>query len=128
MALFKIDGIEYNVLVKSLKRNFQVLDGENTGRNLNGDMKRDVIGTFYNYSVEIESRNLSSAQYDELYEAISSADDFHNLELPYGQNIYSFKGYISNGSDELIYVREGENKWGKLSFNMIAKSPKRRPG
>ena len=127
MSLFKVDGKSYNVAVKSLKRTFQVLDGENAGRNLNGEMIRDVIGTYYNYSVEIARKEASPEEYDSLYEVISSTDDFHTFEMPYGQSVYTFKGYVSNGSDELRRIENNKKIWGNLAFNMIAKVPKRRP-
>lgn len=125
--MFSIDSIEFDAAVVSLKRSFQVLDGENAGRTLDGNMNRDVIGTFYNYSVEIDSSKLTQIQYDELYEIISSPDEFHTLVMPYGQTTYTFLAYITTGSDDLMYVRDNKNYWSNLSFNMIAKAPKRRP-
>lgn len=127
MSVFKIDGVSYDVGVKSLKRDFQVLDSEDTGRNLGGDLLRDVIGTYYNYTVEIFRKRASNKDYNDLYEKISSPEEFHDIEVPYGDTIYSFKGYIASGSDELKKIQNGENIWGGLSFKMIAKSPKRRP-
>lgn len=124
--MFSIDGIEFDVGVSAFKRNFQVLDGENAGRSLDGDMVRDVIGAYYNYSVELDRRWLTEEQYDNLYEIISSPEEFHTIVVPYGQTTYTYQGYITNGSDELI-IRNNKKYWNKLSFNMIAKSPKRRP-
>lgn len=127
-AAFSIDGRKYpGIAVLSLKRTFSVLDGDNAGRVMTGDMVRDVIGTFYNYAVELDSTELSLAEYDDLYEILSSPADFHTFVMPYGQTIYSFLGYVANGTDELFSMENGRNKWGTLSFNMIAKSPKRRP-
>ena len=50
-----VDGTSYDVRVPAggLKRSFQVLDGENAGRTLSGRMVRDIIGTFYNYELQI---------------------------------------------------------------------------
>ena len=48
-----VDGKKYNVLVTSLTRKFQVLDGKNAERTLSGAMIRDIIGTFYNYEITI---------------------------------------------------------------------------
>lgn len=123
-----VDGIEFAKAVVSLKRNFQVLDGENAGRTIvNGNMERDVIGTFYTYSATIDSSFMTLEEYDQLYETISSPDDFHTLEVPYGQGAYIYQAYITNGSDELQLVKGEKRYWNKLSFNFIAKSPKRRP-
>lgn len=123
-----IDGVEFAKAVLTFKRSFQVLDGENAGRTIvNGSMERDVIGTYYNYSATIDSSFMTLEEYDELYEIISSPADFHTLEVPYGQGVYVYQAYITNGSDELTLIKDDKNYWNKLSFNFIAKSPKRRP-
>lgn len=127
MAVFSIDGKSYRVLVKSLKRTFQVLDGENTGRTNDGDMFRDVIGTFYNYAVEVDTKILAQGEYDELYEVISAPKAFHDFVMPYGQEVYSYQGYITTGGDTLERMDHNGKRWNGLSFNMVAKSPKRRP-
>ena len=55
-GLFTVDGVSYKVRVPAggLTRSFQVLDGKNAGRLLSGTMERDIIGTFYNYQLQIE--------------------------------------------------------------------------
>lgn len=124
--MFKIDGIEFSKAVIELKRTFQVLDGENAGRVITGDMTRDVIGTYYNYSAKIDRSFMTLAEYDEFYEIISAPVDFHTIEVPYGQETFTYQAYITNGSDELPLTKDGKNYWNGLSFNFIAKSPKRR--
>ena len=126
--MISIDGVEFAKAIISFKRTFQVLDGENAGRTIvNGNMERDVIGTYYNYSVTIDTSFMTLEEYDELYEIVSSPDDFHTLEVPYGQETYTYQAYITNGSDELIHIKGNKNYWNKLSFNFVAKAPKRRP-
>ncbi len=125
--MIKIDGVEFAKAVISIKRNFQVTDGDLAGRVLTADMARDVQGTFYNYSATVDSSFMTLEEYDTLYEIISSPDDFHTMEAPYAQGAYTYQAYITNGSDELRLMKDGKNYWGNLSFNFIAKSPKRRP-
>ena len=69
--LFTIDGVGYNVCVTKLTRKFSVLDTEKSGRTLNGEMYRDPIGTFYNYSMTISPRGSDVAAMDAFWEAIS---------------------------------------------------------
>jgi len=128
MALFSIDGNTYpGVLVASCKRNFQVLDGDNAGRVMTGAMVRDLIGTFYNYSMELDASEASLAEYDSLYELISAPQDSHALVVPYAQGTLTFDAYVTTGSDELIDATCDRNKWGSLSFNFIAMAPQRTP-
>lgn len=128
MAVFSIDSVEYpGVLVPSLKRSFEILDGENAGRVKTGTMVRDVIGTYYNYSMELDTSESSIAEYDALYEVLSAPVDSHLLTVPYAQATLLFEAYVTSGEDNLISMENERNKWEGLSINFIAMSPKRRP-
>lgn len=123
-----LDGVTYSTLhVVSLKRNFTVLDGENAGRVTTGQMVRDVVGTYYNYSVEIDPDAASRADYDAFYEAISAPVDSHTLVVPYAQTTLTFEAYVTQGSDELVLMEDAANRWENLSFNFIAMAPQRMP-
>ena len=123
-----MDGVTYpHIHFTSIKRSFQVLDGENAGRVMTGDMERDVIGTYYNYSVEIDSDDADPAEYDDFYEAISAPVDSHLIIVPYAQTTLEFRAYATNGEDRLDIMMDAQNRWGGLSFNFIAMSPQRRP-
>lgn len=127
MAVFTIDGKEYSgVVVWSLKRSFQVLDGENTGRAMNGTMIRDIIGTYYNYTLELDTTDATVEQYDELYETLSAPVASHALVVPYGQQTLAFDAYVTNGEDNLARMDE-INRWGGISVNFIAMKPQRYP-
>lgn len=129
MALFSIDGNTFpGVLATSCKRNFKVLDGDNAGRAvLAGVMIRDIIGTYYNYTMVLDTSETSLDEYDELYELISAPVDSHEIIAPYAQGTILFDAYVSSGQDELIDGTCGRNKWGNLSFDFIAMEPKRVP-
>ena len=121
-----VDGVTYNhVHVASLKRNFQVIDGTNAGRVMSGLMVRDVIGTFYNYSMEIDPDENYPQEYDALYQVLSSPAPSHRIIVPYGQSVLSFSAYITNGSDTLTFMEAVKNRWEGLSVNFIAMSPQR---
>lgn len=124
---FTLDGKEYRRLhVVSLKRSFAVLDGENAGRTMDGAMQRDIVGTYYNYSLEIDPEDSDPGEYDELYEAISAPVNSHDVSFPYGRTTLSFRAYVANGDDEL-FDASGENRWNNLTVNFVAMKPQRRP-
>lgn len=129
MSCFKVDGIEFTrAVVDKPKRSFQILDGENAGRQiLTAKMERDVLGTFYNYSMNIDSSFMSKEEYDTLYELLSAPVDSHIIEVPYGQSTLVYEAYITSGSDGLLAIRNGVNLWGNLSINFVAMAPQRRP-
>lgn len=127
--MFKIDGIAFDVIIAQggIERSFSVYDTKNTERLDNGEMFRDILGTYYNYSVTLDSKNLSPAEYDGLYELLSAPTDFHTFEMPYGQTVRVFQGYVTGGKDTYAGRVGGQNRWGNLSFNMIAKELARLP-
>ena len=129
MGIFSIDGKEYNVTVPSggIQRSFSVLDTDKSGRSQSGDMIRDIIGTYYNYSIEINTKMLNYDEYDQLYEIISSPTEYHILTVPYGQTTLTFKAYVTSGSDSFdVKGKDGKIRWKGLKLNFIAMSPQRR--
>ena len=113
MAAFMIDGVAYNVAVPSRKRKFSVLDGKNAGR------------TFYNYTLELDTKMLDRAQYDALYEVLSAPEDSHTVVFPYGQTTLSFEAYVTSGEDALVRMTGSGNYWKGLKVNLIAMAPQR---
>lgn len=127
-SVLSLDGKAYpNLHVVSLKRSFSVLDGDNAGRVMTGEMKRDIIGTYYNYSMEIDPVSSDLAEYDEFYEAISAPVDSHVLTVPYAQTTVTFDAYVANGEDELVSKNDDRSNWQNLSVNFVAMKPKRTP-
>lgn len=123
-----IDGRYFNISIpqNGIKRSFSIMDSDNAGRNIEGEMIRDIIGTYYNYTILFETKNLSNMEYDELYEILSAPVDYHIITVPYGQTTMTFKAYVTNGDDNISVVTSKGNKWTGLSINFIAISPARR--
>lgn len=124
-----LDGREYKNLhiIPPIKRSFQIMDGENAGRlALTGEMVRDIIGTFYNYTVSINKDKSHLDEYDEFYEVISDPNvESHELTIPYGQGTITFNAYVTNGADELTRIDRNGNNWTALQINFIAMKPQR---
>lgn len=116
-TVFTIDGKSYNVSVTDLQRKASVLDGENAGRVMSGLMVRDIIGTYYNYSMTLDTRSLDFADYDALYELLTAPVDCHSITVPYGQGTATFDAYISNADDVLKRMDGSRNLWGDLQIN-----------
>lgn len=126
MSVFTIDGNTYDVEIVSLKRKFSVLDGDKAGRASDGSMMRNIIGTYYNYSMQLNTDRLSRSQYDELYEILSAPQDSHTVILPYGRGTITQQMYVTGGEDDLRIDDEG-NIWDNLSIEFVAMTPKRKP-
>lgn len=129
-TVFEIDGLSLRLWVTGLKRKFEVVDGENSGRVKSLRMYRDIEGTFYNYTLEIDSERSNKADYDTFYEMVSAPVESHHLTFPYAQRTLTFDAYVTSGEDNLKMekVKDGrENRWSGLSINFIAMEPQRRP-
>ena len=122
--IFAVDGSFYNVLVPEdgITRNFQIADTDNAGRAVTGEMIRDIIGTYYNYTIEIYAKPDDMESYYNLYNVLSSPVDSHLLHVPYNDGILNFKAYVTNGQDRIKTMRDGQ-RWKGLSVNFIAMKP-----
>lgn len=123
---FTIDGVGFDVSVTSLKRTGSILDSAASGRSMSGVMSREIIGTYYNYSMTIEPVTSNVKEYDSLYYALTAPVNSHRLTVPYGQSTLTFDAYISNVSDEIKHLSERICIWGNLSVDFIAMQPERR--
>lgn len=122
--LFYIDGVGYNVHVLQLTRKFSVLDTENSGRTMDGQMYREPIGTFYNYTMTVTPRMGAAADMEAFWETVSKPQRSHLCQFPYGQETICQKMYITAGQQDLLRVGDNGNFWGDVTVNFIAMSPK----
>lgn len=122
--LFYVDGRGYDVHVTKLTRKFSVLDTEKSGRTLDGQMYREPIGTFYNYTLTVCPRVGMEREMDAFWEAVSQPQSSHVCVFPYGQSVLTQKMYVTAGEQALLRRADGRNHWGEISLNFIAMSPK----
>ena len=122
---FSIDGVYYDVIIPEdgIERSFQILDDDTAGRVLSGAMQRSIIGTYYNYKIDLDTSRMSGAAYDAMYEVLTEPVDYHEIVVPYGQSTLAFDAYITSGSDRLQIIKPSGNKWHGLSLQFIALEP-----
>lgn len=125
-----VDGTNYHVRVvfKSLKRSFSITEGPNSGKAINARAIRDVLGTQYTYSMNVEplSTGLSDQEeYDRFYQVITAPVDYHTVEMPYGQTTIVFDAQIISGEDEYLGKRNGHDWWGGLTVSFVPMQPQR---
>ena len=126
-----IDGVSLRLFVTDIKRKFAVTDSANSGRVQSYRMHRDIIGTFYNYSMAVEPDKNYPDDYDTFYDIISSPEESHVMVFPYGQETLEMEVYITQGEDSVRIdtsaVAGKKNRWSGLSIECTAMEPKRRP-
>lgn len=127
-TIFTVDGVEYDVDVMKLSRKAKVTDTDNSGRTLDGVMHRDIIGTYYNYTLEVQAKDGKHQDYDRLFDVVSAPQDSHDFVILYGQETLSFKAYVTTAEDSMIR-RDDVNLWGyedTLKLDFVAMEPQRR--
>ena len=121
-----IDGDYYDIPLVKMKRTADVLD-KYAKRVESGDLKREVIGTYYNYQLdigEVEDAEL----YDRLFDKLAEPVEFHDFELPAKGGVTAFRGYVSSVSDEVKAIRaHGDIEYTSLTCKFISKKPTRVP-
>lgn len=127
MIPFTMDGEAYNVRVSELTRKFSVQDTDNAGRTQNGDMYREIIGTFYNYSMTVEQMGDDRAAMDRFWEAISQPVKSHVCVFPYNQKTITQRMYITGGQQQLIDMNSKRKRWGPIQVSCIAMTAKVKP-
>lgn len=128
--LFQIDGVGYDIIIKKdggLTREADIADGPLAKRSMGWRMRRDLAGTFYNYTMAFDTTYLNVAQYDALYEVLTAPVDSHKVMVPYGQGFLEYEAYISKVADSLKSCIHGVQRWGDLTVTFTAVEPQRRP-
>ena len=119
-----IDGTEYPCAITNLKRKADILD-KTANRTEDGDLHREIIGTYYNYTLEIGVAN-DPVLYEMIFEKLAEPVNFHTIELPHDH--VSFQGYFGSVQDDIVRINDdGTYKCKNLTCNLVARLPRRRP-
>lgn len=125
--IITVDGTLYNVRVSfgTMERNFELVEGNNKGVSITKREIRDVVGTRYSYSMDIEPDPAYPEDYDAFYEKITEPVDYHTVGIPYGQDGIEFEAQIISGRDSYKGFLAGSHRWGGLSVEFIPMQPQR---
>lgn len=127
--MVEMDGVSYKVRVKikTLGRSFRIEESERSGVVKSGRYFRDIIGTYYDYDMEVEPDPAAPEDYDGFYEAISAPVESHTITVPYGQSTMTYEAMVSSGEDKQRDKIGGVVRWTGLKVSFSAIAPQRRP-
>ena len=122
MNYFRINGINYDVIVTEIVENFNILYSDNTGRTLadGAPITLDPLGTFIGHKVTIKRKNRYESEYDSLYNLITKPikvlkkEDALLFEVAHLQDSIDYEGYVSTGERKIERIDEKRIK-GTLS-------------
>lgn len=122
----RIDGTYYDVPLMSIKRNFDVLDKYAERNEEDGDLLREILGVYANFTLSfgiVEDDGL----YERLIDKLTEPTEFHDFSVPTTNGEFKFKGYISQVSDEVMKIYSDTAKFQNLTCKFTMKAPFRRP-
>ena len=114
-----IDGTEYQVPILELQRKGDILD-LTARRREDGVLERDVIGTYYNYTVSI-GYTRDRTVYDRLWQTLTAPVPSHMIQMT-GQT-QAFEGYFGSCKDNVFLINEEGQLTKGLSFNIVCTNP-----
>ena len=123
IEIFIMDGKTWDITVEAIEQQGAVTDTDKSTRTLSGKMNRDIIGTFYNYSMTVSPKNNNYAEFDAFYTAITSPIESHSVSFPHNQSMLNFEAYVTTANRPLKKMTENYNRWGQMTVNFIAMSP-----
>lgn len=124
-----MDGRQYRVRVKikSLRRFFRIEEDDRSSMVKSGAYFRSIIGTYYDYAMEVEPDPAAPEEYDDFFEDISAPVESHSITVPYGQGTMTYDAMISYGEDTQRDKIGGVTRWTGLTVTFSAQKPQRRP-
>ena len=124
-----IDGTPYNLAIIEMHRKADVLD-KSAYRSEDGDLHREVIGTYYNYTLKFGMlcrTKEERTEYNQLFEVLAQPVEYHSVTLPHVG--ITFEGYFGSVEDEINYLVDDETgaAFKGLQCNLIARLPRVTP-
>lgn len=116
-----IDGVTYNVPILELQRKGDILD-LTANRTEDGVLHREVIGTYYNFTLTIGIVN-NQELYDALWWKLTEPVASHQIQLP--NQPEAFEGYFGSAKDNINLVTNDGYRAKGLSFNVVCTRPSR---
>jgi len=125
--VFFMDGIAYNLRVLALKRKFALVETGASGRTQDGQVYRDLFGTYYHYTLTVAQQGEDAQALDDFWEAVSKPQVSHICVFPYGQSTLTQRMYVAAGQQALERMEKGKNRWGELEIDFVAMEPEVTP-
>lgn len=120
--MFSIDGVEYRVKCAAT-RGAEVRESDISGLLLNGQIFRDVLGTYFTYDIELEMPLKNKGRYSALIEQLTEPVDGHLFVLPYNTETLELTGKASDIEDVWKKLPSGYTYWDGLKFTIEPNAP-----
>ena len=120
--MFTIDGVEYNVKC-SIERTVEIRESSISGQLMDGQIFRDVMGTYYSYEIRLEMPLKNRDRYAALIELLTEPVDGHAFVLPYNNGTLQLTGKPDGIEDVWEKLPSGYTYWSGLRFTIEPNGP-----
>ena len=125
-----IDSTTYDVPLLIVGREFEPLD-KYAERTEDGKLQRELIGFYFNYSVQTGMSKNNQTDYDALMIKLTEPVEFHTITMPAISGTFeTFECYFSGIRDEVYKWTDdpgGVTYSRRLTFRVIARDATRTP-
>lgn len=118
-----VDNTYFALPIVSLQRTAEFLD-KFAERNEEGDLLRELIGVYYNYTLSVGTVN-DTVLYKKFWDKVTEPVEFHDFKLPHFVGTYSFRGYVSSVSDTVQKIYTDKAVFTGFTCRLISKEPAR---
>lgn len=119
---WSIDGMSWDIPC-TIERVAEITSSEISGMLMNKQYFNDVLGTWMRYTVSLAIPKGREADYDTLYEILTSPADGHVCVFPYNQSEISITARIEVVSDKYVKLPRDRSTWRAIKFEAIANHP-----
>ena len=120
--MFTIDGVEYRVKCNAT-RSAEIRESEISGMLMNGQIFRDIYGTYYSYDIRLEMPLKNKGRYAALIEQLTEPVDGHAFVLPYNNGTIQITGKPEDIEDVYKTLESGYTYWDGLQFSISPNGP-----
>lgn len=118
ITLCKIDGREFDVLVTGIQRDFNVIEGDNSGIAIHNQRElRDILGIKIGHKVSF-SGDENPAEYEELIEYLfGSIRESVMIDIIHGQKRIQYEAAYNTASDSVSHIDNDNDVvyWNELT-------------
>ena len=122
--MIKINGETFKNGIVKIERKTRV-EKEKKGTTLDGKTHFEVIGTYFDYIITINTKAINIQEYDRLFEVITKPIESQVVTVPYNQTEITFNANISVGNTSLLSNFLNFKRWGELKITCQSIEPQK---
>lgn len=126
MAVFELNGDQFDVDVVSLEREFTHGPDARQEMLLDGTVHYEPQSAYCHYTMTVRAKPGLEAALDDLWEYLL-IPMVHECSFPYGRTRINQKMFVTGGKQSLLYQQGETTRWGELTLHLIAAEPRRMP-